>query len=359
MGSKFLTIVIVSLITFYSTALGQTTNFTTNWNPTGEGCVDTTGFLSCYDNQGTKADSCMTACANNNKKGSSEYNTCVNLCTQAWIADNLGCWIQSCWNQVYSCAYQLTAMSYFDGNGLVQNSDAIPFYPPPSDASAGACSCNIGYVYGNLSSATAPTQSSDCEVIAGGDNSTLLDCECCGLSWPISNVLNVCPKSDLSAMGFQTFISKVAKVLAPSTNKCAILENGTDTCIKDYNFPYAGTMAWNPLSLPTGEPGTEALSNTAGNALTVFPSPVFTLSLLPSYTSTITPASFVATAAADTRSISGTSILGYPPTSTRSVVSTTSTTPSPTPTKSGPGLRVEGNPAVLALAVVLVVIRVL
>jgi len=93
-------------------------------------------------------------------------------------------------------------MSFFDGNGLVQNSD-IPFYPPPNDASAGACcqflplknvhkltgrssACNIGYVYGNLSAVGTMTQSSSCEVIAGGDNTTLYTCECCEFSWPIS-----------------------------------------------------------------------------------------------------------------------------------------------------------------------------
>ena len=102
MGSKFLAIAAIALIALCSTALGQT-NFTTNWNPTGEGCVDTTGFLSCYDDQGAKGTSCTNACATSNKKGSSAYNTCVNGCEQLWLADNVGCWIQSCWNQVCSC----------------------------------------------------------------------------------------------------------------------------------------------------------------------------------------------------------------------------------------------------------------
>lgn len=105
-------------------------------------------------------------------------------------------------NKVYSCAYQLTAMSYFDGAGLEQNSD-VPFYPAPNDASAGACcepprppnstaqadnslACNIGYVYGNLSSINQLSQGSDCEVIAAGDNTVLYNCECCEFSWPVS-----------------------------------------------------------------------------------------------------------------------------------------------------------------------------
>lgn len=141
MGSSFLAIAI-TLFTLCSSVLGQTNlvpiNFTANWNPTGDGCVDASGFLSCYTSQGSKAATCKAACAASDTKGSSAYNTCANLCEVAWLGDNLGCWIQSCWNQVYSCGYQLAALSYFDGTGTAQNSD-VPFYPPPSDASAGAC----------------------------------------------------------------------------------------------------------------------------------------------------------------------------------------------------------------------------
>jgi len=40
--------------------------------------------------------------------------------------------------QVYSCEYQMTAVDYFDGLNLVQN-NVVPFYPPPDDATDGAC----------------------------------------------------------------------------------------------------------------------------------------------------------------------------------------------------------------------------
>ncbi|KAH8748570.1 hypothetical protein F5882DRAFT_470916 [Hyaloscypha sp. PMI_1271] len=364
MASQFFTIIAGALFALFSMALGQTnllqTNVTTNWNPTGEGCVDTVGFLSCYADQGITANSCADACSVSNKKGSAPYNTCVTACDQLWYAGNIGCWLQSCWNQVYSCGYQLTAMYYFHGTGLPQNSD-VPFYPPPNNASAGACSCNLGYVYGNVSAVSTSMQGSNCEVIAGGDNATLYECECCGLSWPISNILTACPKSDLSIISLQTFITEVEKTLAPSTDKCAILNNGSETCVKNYNFPWVGTMAYNPLSLPAGEPGTAALSNTVGNAFTVFPSTaVVTLTLLSSYTSTITPASFVATAAANKLSISGTSLLGLP-TSTRSTsVATTSTAAAfTTTTKASSGAKTKGDRLLLLLAVVLVIIGVL
>jgi hypothetical protein len=104
MASQFFTIIAGALFALFSMALGQTnllqTNFTTNWNPTGEGCVDTVGFLSCYTDQGTTANSCADACSASNKKGSAPYNTCVTACDQLWYAGNIGCWLQSCWNQV-------------------------------------------------------------------------------------------------------------------------------------------------------------------------------------------------------------------------------------------------------------------
>jgi hypothetical protein len=99
MWSKLLALTAATFFAFYSTALGQT-NFTTNWNPTGEGCVDTTGFISCYNDHTNTGVSCQETCANNNKKGTAEYNTCMNACEALWLAGNVGCWLQSCWNQV-------------------------------------------------------------------------------------------------------------------------------------------------------------------------------------------------------------------------------------------------------------------
>jgi hypothetical protein len=168
-----------------------------------------------------------------------------------------------------------------------------------------------------------------------------------------------CPNSDLSIISLQTFIKETEKTLAVSTDGCAILNNGSETCVEDYNFPWAGTMAYNPLSLPTGEPGTGAMSNTAGNAFTVFPSAaVVTLTLLSSYTSTITAAPFAATAAANKLSISGTSLLGVP-TSTKSISIATTTAAFTTATKASSVTKVEGNRLFLLLAVVFVIVEVL
>jgi hypothetical protein len=79
-----------------STVLGDTRD----WNPTGDGCVDSTGFLSCYETQSNNAVSCVQFCESNNVKGTQVYQDCILGCNGAWLASNLGCWIQSCWNQV-------------------------------------------------------------------------------------------------------------------------------------------------------------------------------------------------------------------------------------------------------------------
>ncbi|KAE8441186.1 hypothetical protein EG329_005786 [Mollisiaceae sp. DMI_Dod_QoI] len=272
---------------------------TRNWNPTGEGCVDTKGFLSCYDTQSSNADSCVQFCDSNFVKGTGAYTDCILGCNGAWLASNVGCWIQSCWNQVYSCEYQLTALSYFDGTDLVQNGN-IPFYPPPDDASDGACSCNLGYVYGNKTYINFNTA---CTTVAGsGDLDATYECECCEFSFPVSNILNVCPKSDLSILGFQQELSDTQKLISQSTDNCAILDNSSDTCVSQFGFPFYGTIS-NPLNLPSDEPGTEPLSNLPGNAFTEFGAPAYTLTLFPGYSSVITPAAFKANAGAATGSV--------------------------------------------------------
>ncbi|CZR69644.1 uncharacterized protein PAC_19544 [Phialocephala subalpina] len=272
---------------------------TRNWNPTGQGCVDPNGFLSCYATQSSNAVSCVGFCDSNTVKGTGAYTDCILGCNGAWLASNVGCWIQSCWNQVYSCEYQLTAISYFDGTDLVQNAN-IPFYPPPDSASAGACSCNLGYVYGNK---TYINFNNACIDVAGsGDMNALYECECCEFGFPVSNILNVCPKSDLSILGFAQELSDTQQLIGKSADNCAILDNNSDTCVQQFGYPFYGTVT-NPLNLPAGEPGDEPLSNLAGNAFTDFGAPAYTLKLFPGYSSVITPAAFNADAGVATGSV--------------------------------------------------------
>lgn len=73
---------------------------TRNWNPTGQGCVDPKGFLSCYDTRSSNAVSCVSFCDSDTVKGTGAYEDCILGCGGAQLAGNVGCWIQSCWNQV-------------------------------------------------------------------------------------------------------------------------------------------------------------------------------------------------------------------------------------------------------------------
>jgi hypothetical protein len=89
----FISQLLLVLALTYSTVLGASSSFTTNWNPNGDGCVDTKGFLSCYQTEATKGTNCLNSCASNDQN-------CVDGCTGFWLASNVGCWLQSCWNQV-------------------------------------------------------------------------------------------------------------------------------------------------------------------------------------------------------------------------------------------------------------------
>jgi hypothetical protein len=72
---------LLTLLASSSAVLGSSTNFTTNWNPNGDGCVDTKGFLSCYDAQASQGTTCLDNCANTNKQGTTAYQNCANECT--------------------------------------------------------------------------------------------------------------------------------------------------------------------------------------------------------------------------------------------------------------------------------------
>ncbi len=69
-----------------------------NQNPTGEGCVDPQGYLSCYAAQVKQAAFCTETV--NKTCDAQQINNCIAGCYGAQLAGNIGCWIQSCWNKV-------------------------------------------------------------------------------------------------------------------------------------------------------------------------------------------------------------------------------------------------------------------
>lgn len=70
----------------------------TNYNPDGTGCVDPQGFVDCYSAQADQLTSCTETAKNT--CSADEYQTCLLGCSGAQLAGNVGCWVQSCWNQV-------------------------------------------------------------------------------------------------------------------------------------------------------------------------------------------------------------------------------------------------------------------
>lgn len=107
----------------------------TNLNPTGQGCVDPNGYLQCYSDNADKLTSCMD---NAQKTCTGDTLTeCQLACGDTQMAANIGCWLTSCWNQVYSCAYQETVLQYLTGADLEQGPTPVPYYPAPDNAPGG------------------------------------------------------------------------------------------------------------------------------------------------------------------------------------------------------------------------------
>ncbi|KAJ5888223.1 hypothetical protein N7495_008264 [Penicillium taxi] len=69
-----------------------------NLNPKGQGCVDPSGYLQCYEDNVNSLTTCLTK-AKEDCDGDS-YSTCVLACGNVQLAANIGCWLTSCWNQV-------------------------------------------------------------------------------------------------------------------------------------------------------------------------------------------------------------------------------------------------------------------
>ena len=93
--THFYLIAIGAIIALSTSVLADTRN----WNPQGDGCVDPKGFLSCYQKNIDAAVGCTKVC-NSTATPPSLYSNCIQGCDGFWLASNIGCWIQSCWNEV-------------------------------------------------------------------------------------------------------------------------------------------------------------------------------------------------------------------------------------------------------------------
>jgi hypothetical protein len=153
----------------------------TNLNPGGVGCVDPSGYTSCYTTSGYNFGTCAEFCTKSYVVGTTEYESCAAACLAVNWATNIGCWMQSCWNKIYSCGYQGTAIQYIYGTDLLQTELTlpIPYYPAPEGVPA-ACSCNLGEVYGNMTDLYIDNLAKCAGLV--GSAPDLFDCECCQVS---------------------------------------------------------------------------------------------------------------------------------------------------------------------------------
>jgi hypothetical protein len=71
-----------------------------NLNPNGQGCVDPSGYLQCYQQNADQLTTCLDE-AEKTCTGSTEaLQNCELACGDVQLAANIGCWLTSCWNEV-------------------------------------------------------------------------------------------------------------------------------------------------------------------------------------------------------------------------------------------------------------------
>ncbi|KAH6690501.1 hypothetical protein F5X68DRAFT_70536 [Plectosphaerella plurivora] len=163
-------------------------------------CADPQGFETCYKT----AEESWRECVKDNCED--RNIDCINICTCIERLDYLDCAGQSCWNQVYSCAYQET-VGDLTAKCLEPKYDRIPFWPPPDNADAG-CSCNMGKIVMSQARTIDELQKKcGTELLKGPDpnydafHEVPVACQCCSNSAILSAISNVCPSTDPALIG--------------------------------------------------------------------------------------------------------------------------------------------------------------
>ncbi|KAJ5247011.1 hypothetical protein N7468_001994 [Penicillium chermesinum] len=167
-------------------------------NITSSHCISSSEYLSCNRDVADKWGSCVDDCNGN--------GNCIVDCGCTAHQKYINCMAESCWNQVYSCEYQLFVQQYFAV--CPSATEPIPFWPAPDNA-PNRCSCDLGKVLQNTLSArnaqvncvthvtdqtinNIPTNLGDLGNI-GDITKSATECACCGASASISSAWDVCP----------------------------------------------------------------------------------------------------------------------------------------------------------------------
>ncbi|KAF3397803.1 hypothetical protein F1880_005650 [Penicillium rolfsii] len=241
-------------------------------NITSSACVAESVYSDCNRNVANTWRSCINNC---NGDGN-----CIVDCGCTAHQQYINCMAQSCWNQVYSCEYQLFVQQYF---AVCPNAvEPIPFWPAPDDA-PNRCSCSLGKVLANTLSARNDQASCVENITNQALNNipdlsnlgnipdiarTATDCACCGASASMSSAWEVCPNTIPTLAGADLwplfFPSNFPNLYTSIPNfvwsGCDDVLSNTD-CTK-LGFSDANNKFYKPGDFPSN--GTSTLHNVAG-----------------------------------------------------------------------------------------------
>ncbi|KAJ5677392.1 uncharacterized protein N7477_003025 [Penicillium maclennaniae] len=267
MPGIYFTLSAAVLAGFASVAQAQT-NITTN------ACADGSSYSSCNRNVGDKWSSCVRDCGGD--------GNCIVDCGCTAHQQYINCMAESCWNQVYSCEYQLFVQQYF---AVCPSAvEPIPFWPAPDNA-PNRCSCDLGKVLQNT--LTARKEQMTCmknvtdQTISEANNGNLAnlgnglnianqatECACCGASASYSAAWEVCPDTvptlagaDLWGVFFPDDLSNLYNSIPNwAWNSCdSTLDN---LQCQDIGFTESSDKFYKPGDFPKN--GSSTLHNVAG-----------------------------------------------------------------------------------------------
>lgn len=237
---------------------------------TSKGCVDPTGFNSCYNTVTQTAERCIknncnsgTCSGPDNCSSTQEfcYSACIAVAYQGW----LNCAIASCWNRAYSCEFQELQVTAIMQS--IQYLDVIfpPYYPAPGGV-PGSCSCRTGLVYGEIHQWISDTNQCNARVSNGGYPSSDSNyCYCCGASKALSALYAICPSTNPSKIPFLSKMQYYAEAQSAFySSECESTYSPTNVncAAAPYEIEVYGQKFYSAKNLPA--PGKIGLKNSAG-----------------------------------------------------------------------------------------------
>ncbi|KAJ5902385.1 hypothetical protein N7495_002913 [Penicillium taxi] len=240
-------------------------------NITSADCAASSEYSTCNKDVASKWSSCLSRC-----NGDAD---CSVDCGCSAHQEYINCMAQSCWNQVYSCNYQLFVQQYFAI--CPSAAEPIPFWPAP-DHAPNRCSCDLGKVLQNTLTARSEQVScilnvTDETISSVSDLSDLNDvadisetatnCACCGASTSISAAWEVCPDTEPTLAGADLwpifFPSDWPNLYTSITDFTWDSCNNMDvTACKNTGFSNPSGKFYKPGSYPSN--GTSSLRNVGG-----------------------------------------------------------------------------------------------